>query len=392
MDASQRAARQFIIIMYRDTTITPPLRRVRVLILLTVVMVMAAPAGAGDHEVIFGAAVSEHAFNGLWDQKYTCMPDYRSELKKLFSWGVTMNTGKMYRIHPDSRYEYYWDDLDRMVDWFERSDMNLKYHTIVWDVNLPDWYSALSQEESRAALEEHVRTILSRYKGRITMYDVVNEPMHKGDPDDYMGTGWTREEAITNIFIWANEEDPDAILMVNEFYVLTNNDYYSVLDEYIDLINSVRTAGGPINAIGVQAHMGLITDSIALTDQTINTALDKLAEETGLPIYITEFDICAPGCMECYGDQDGDPGDPIEGFDSWWQYQAATERRIYQTFIDHPGVYGVFRWAYFDMYNQTLSALFDSDFNPRPVYESLQDILVPAPPSSTGPVIIAPGQ
>jgi endo-1,4-beta-xylanase len=54
---------------------------------------------------------------------------------------------------------------------------------------------------------------------------------------------------------------------------------------FIDIVNRIKAAGAPIDAIGAQAHA-----AYSLSTSTVQGYLQKL-EATGLPVYITEYDI-----------------------------------------------------------------------------------------------------
>jgi endo-1,4-beta-xylanase len=51
-------------------------------------------------------------------------------------------------------------------------------------------------------------------------------------------------------------------------------------------VKRILAAGAPIHAVGAQAH-----DAYKLSTSTVQMYLDKLSSETGLPVYISEYDI-----------------------------------------------------------------------------------------------------
>jgi endo-1,4-beta-xylanase len=57
-------------------------------------------------------------------------------------------------------------------------------------------------------------------------------------------------------------------------------------DHFIDIVNAIKAAGAPIDAIGAQAHA-----AYNVPTDTVKTFIDKLASSTGLPVYISEYDI-----------------------------------------------------------------------------------------------------
>jgi endo-1,4-beta-xylanase len=337
---------------------------------------LTSPVLIAEEPAIYGSAVSELFFPGTrwWDTQSRAFraraEQYRSALEENFEWGVLANAGKFHPMHGKSRAGFFWRDIDILVKWFEDNGLKLKYHTLLWDVpgGKPPWFRRLSRAEKRVALEEHVRTIVSRYKGRIALYDVVNHPIRgyihmRGDKDSFMGTGWSVGEATARAFRWAHEEDPDATLLINEGITSER-----VLREYVALVKDLVKAGVPIHGIGEMAHLGKPDGRLA-TDQQINRILDELAS-TGLPVYITEFDMGVATPKE--KKPLVAPEKPFEGFDTCWDYQGWAYRHFYELASRHPAVKGVFSWGFYDgQIFRPGGGLFDEDFEPKPAYHEL---------------------
>ena len=76
-------------------------------------------------------------------------------------------------------------------------------------------------------LHEHIATVVGRYKGRIKIWDVVNEALN--DSESLTSTNMLRQrspwvrilgpEFIVKAFEWAHEADPDAILRYNDYSI-----------------------------------------------------------------------------------------------------------------------------------------------------------------------------
>jgi endo-1,4-beta-xylanase len=119
------------------------------------------------------------------------------------------------------------------------------------------------------------------------LIDVVNEPPPHTEPSyaNAIGGGTGGDwQWITNSFKWAREYCPNAILILNDY----KNIEASVQNRnFIDLVNLLKAAGAPIDAVGAQAH-GL---NGTVTTQTMKDLATKLHNETGLPVHITEYDI-----------------------------------------------------------------------------------------------------
>jgi endo-1,4-beta-xylanase len=134
-------------------------------------------------------------------------------------------------------------------------------------------------------MRDHIHTVVSRYKGKIKSWDVVNEAISDRGTNALRDSLWLQiigPDFIAKAFEYAHEADPDAILRYND-YGLENADKRRKL---ITLIKSLKEQGVPVMAIGTQAHLNVSGASFENMDQ----ALTEMAN-LGLPIHVTELDI-----------------------------------------------------------------------------------------------------
>lgn len=141
-----------------------------------------------------------------------------------------------------------------------------------------------SREELLGRMREHIQTVVGRYKGKIKVWDVVNEAIADGGTNILRNSLWLQiigPDFIAKAFAYAHEADPEAILRYND-YGLENPEKRRKL---IALIKSLQEQRVPVMAIGSQAHLNVST-SFEIMDQAL-TELETL----GLPIHITELDV-----------------------------------------------------------------------------------------------------
>lgn len=142
-----------------------------------------------------------------------------------------------------------------------------------------------SREELLARMREHIHTVVGRYKGKIKVWDVVNEAIADSGTNVLRNSLWLEiigPDFIAKAFEYAHEADPDAILRYND-YGLENPGKRAKL---ITLIKGLQEQKVPIHAIGSQAHLSVSSPSFEGMDQ----ALTEMAS-LGLPIHITELDV-----------------------------------------------------------------------------------------------------
>ena len=142
-----------------------------------------------------------------------------------------------------------------------------------------------SREELLQRMHDHIQTVVGRYKGKIKVWDIVNEALADGGTNTLRDSLWTQiigPDFIAKAFEYAHEADPDAILRYND-YSLENPGKRQKL---IKLIKSLQEQHVPVMAIGSQTHVSVSSPSFEQEDKAL-TEIETL----GLPIHITEFDV-----------------------------------------------------------------------------------------------------
>ncbi len=190
------------------------------------------------------------------------------------------NAGKWGSVQSSAGSQKNWSALDAIYDYAEDKGIIFKQHTFVWG----------AQQPSGTLTEADVKTWISQFCARYPntkIIDVVNEPPPHTTPSyaNAIGGGTNGNwQWITNAFKWARESCPGAILIINDY---NNIEYGDQTQHFIDIVNTAKAAGAPIDAVGAQSH-GL---SGNISTNTMKTLLTKLHTDTGLPVYITEYDI-----------------------------------------------------------------------------------------------------
>ncbi len=209
-------------------------------------------------------------------------------VKAQFNSVTPENILKWEKVHPQPGV-YDFAPVDRYVAFGEQNKMFIIGHTLVWHNQIPAWVfqDDKGQPVDRATLlkrmEDHIKTVVGRYKGRVNGWDVVNEAL---DEDGSLRQSpWLKiigEDYIEKAFEFAHEADPKAQLYYND-YSLENE---PKRNGAIALIKKLQAKGIPVAGIGVQGHDFMEWPTVEQEDATL-TAFGKL----GVKVYITEFDI-----------------------------------------------------------------------------------------------------
>jgi endo-1,4-beta-xylanase len=226
------------------------------------------------------------------------------------------NEGKWQSVE-GTRDRMVWDGLDRAYNYARQHGLVFKQHTLVWGSQQPTWLAGLPAAEQRAEVEEWIRLFCERYPDT-ELIDVVNEPPPHTTPP-YLaalgGAGQSGYDWIVQAFRWTRQYCPNAKLILNDY---NNIEYGADNMRFIAIVNALKAAGAPIDALGAQAH-----DAFKLPNATVQMFIDRLAA-TGLPVYISEYDI--------------DLADDAR--------QQQIMQSQFTMFWNHPAVRGITLWGY----------------------------------------------
>ena len=92
-------------------------------------------------------------------------------------------------------------------------------HTLVWGLQLPRWVTGTdwTREELLRVMQEHITTVVGRYRGRIAEWDVVNEPLAAdGSLARNVWLDVIGPDYVEHALRFAHAADPAAKLFVNE--------------------------------------------------------------------------------------------------------------------------------------------------------------------------------
>ena len=211
-------------------------------------------------------------------------------VKQHFNSIVAENCMKCEVIHPEeNRYDF--TQADQFVDFGEKNGMAIIGHCLIWHSQLAPWFCVdekgnnVSPEVLKQRMKDHITTIVTRYKGRIKGWDVVDEAiLEDGSYRQSKFYEILGEEFIPLAFQYAHEADPNAELYYNDYAM----NMPGKRDGVVKLVKKLKERGLRIDAVGMQGHMGMDYPDINEFEQSIVAYAGA-----GVKVMVTEWDMSA---------------------------------------------------------------------------------------------------
>ncbi|NNE45981.1 MAG: endo-1,4-beta-xylanase [Rhodothermales bacterium] len=228
-----------------------------------------------------GAALNEAQFSGQ-------AVDEAAIVMKHFNTITPENTLKWESVHPEPD-SFNFGPADAYVSFGEENGMFIVGHALVWHHQTPQWVfqdengEDVDRETLLNTMQNHILTVVGRYKGRIDGWDVVNEALN--DDGTLRETAWLRiigDDYIAKAFEYAREADPDVQLYYND-YSLPDR---PKRDGTVALITNLQERGIDVAGVGLQGHYKLTSPGVAQLDSSI-----AAFAAMGVDVMITELDI-----------------------------------------------------------------------------------------------------
>ncbi|MFC0470466.1 endo-1,4-beta-xylanase [Halalkalibacter kiskunsagensis] len=224
-------------------------------------------------------------------------------LKHHYNSLVAENAMKPISLQPEEGV-WNWEGADKIVEFARENDMELRFHTLVWHSQVPEWFfvdiegnlmvdeeDPNKQEANKQLLLErmktHIKTVVERYKDDVTSWDVVNEAIDDGG--GLRNSAWyqiTGTDYIKVAFETARKyAGEDAKLYINDY----NTEVPSKRDDLYNLVKDLLDDGVPIDGVGHQAHIQIgwptIEDTKASFDLFSSLGLDNQVTELDVSLY-----------------------------------------------------------------------------------------------------------
>lgn len=348
--------------------------------------------------VVFGMHIScttDLGFNNLLERKYGLKDAYQQYfsvgvavgpsnlkgdemplIKQHFNSLTAENAMKMAAIQPKEGV-FKWAAADSIVDFATKNKMKVRGHTLVWHNYMPEWFfigpdgKEVSKELLLSRLKKYITAVVTRYKGKVYAWDVVNEVIDD-DPKNYLRRSkWCQiagEDFIVKAFEYAHEADPSAQLFYNDY----NAEKPDKLESIYRLLKNLKDKGVQIHGMGLQSHWNIYD----VNEANLKAAIEKY-NSLGLRLHFTEVDMSVypwePEPREKRPDENDSYTPEIEKIQTEKYGMVFRVFRQYEAMIDNVTFWNVSdRHTWLDSFlvkgRKDYPLLFDAQLNPKKAY------------------------
>jgi endo-1,4-beta-xylanase len=292
------------------------------------------------------------------------------------------------RPSPTSGLDFSYPDM--IVDFAEANrQLIIGAPGLVWDEGFGDGWTdddlwGMSRTEASNVLYSTVRAMVHRYRGRVAAWIVCNEVTDpEGDHGLRTDVPWYNTigpDYIAEAFRQAHAQDPDALLLLNEFGLDTVNQYGDEpvprQQALLEVIDSLLNQNVPLQGLGIEAHL-LATDfADRFHPRQFRHFLHEVADR-GLKIVISEMDVLDDGLPAAIAPRDRGVADVY--------------RRYLHTVLEEKAVIAVIQYGLSDRWTEENDdnprsdgvsrrpCPYDDDLKPKPAYHAIRRALEHAP-------------
>ncbi|MCF7669465.1 MAG: endo-1,4-beta-xylanase [Verrucomicrobia bacterium] len=251
-----------------------------------------------------------------------------------------------------------YDYTEKAARWCADHGITRKGHPLAWDYADPSWLPQDFSEIKKLSIGR-VEEIVTRFKGQIDIWDVVNEPTHLGRFGTRMGEWAQSLGAVPYVKMHlqtARSARPDATLLVND---------YRTDQEYYDILSQVRSDDKRLfDVIGIQSHMH---GGVWSPEHTLSVC--RRFAKLNLPIHFTETTILSGRDKVNNEWEDTNPADE--------ERQAEETAEFYTTLFSHPSVQAITWWDFSDngAWQGAAAGWLRKDMSSKPVYERMHELI-----------------
>jgi endo-1,4-beta-xylanase len=353
------------------------------------VLARVAPAWAAPSGAIYQQAAAKGILYGSSTATWQYEPDpaYAALFQREAGMLFTEDDLLWYRLKPTQNSPLDFSYGDRIVAFAQGNAQPVFGAHLVWDEGLgdgwpPDQLYNLSTQEARDILFGTIQQEVAHYRGQMKAWVVANE-VTDGRRKDANGF-WTVEPYYQTIgptyveeaFNLAHQQDPNALLVINEFGFETGSDAAARRTSILKAIDYLKSKNAPVHALGIQAHLDATNFARNFDTAAYRTFLSNVAAR-GLNIFITEMDVKDDGLKADIASRDAGVADVYSRYLSVALAEPAVK------IVINFGLSDRYTWLQEDYPRRDGAPRrplpFDDQLQPKPAYNAILQAFANAP-------------
>jgi endo-1,4-beta-xylanase len=271
-------------------------------------------------------------------------------------------------------------ELDSQINFALQNGAQVQAFHLVWyaDSIWSRWLNNVPVEQRWYLIQERIHQLMTRYKGKVASYNVVNEAFDEQGKvregpfyfNNTLENNWLSDLGggyIEYSFREARKVDPTAKLFYNDYGLETDGPKW---DAVLAMVKDFKARGVPIDGVGFQTHLNL---QYGVPDPAILASHFRELQKLGVEVRITEFDL---GIANASGTE---------------QERLAQQAAYYKSFLNvclaAPNCTAFHMWGFTDKHSWITSPdwgqtpankplIFDTNYQKKPSYYSLRDALL----------------
>ena len=314
---------------------------------------------ADKNNIYIGAILNSQWFSGG-------LPgNYEQIHKQQFNIVVAENEMKFDATEPqENRFNY--NNGDKMLKYAKANGMRVRGHALAWHSQVPNWVNNYKGNKQKllSVLKNHIKNVVSHWKGQIDEWDVVNEAISNNEPQWRTQSVWYQgigPEFIDSAFVWAH---PDAELCYNDYNLEQGINPKAKAGFLLEQVKRWVKNGIPIHCVGSQTHVeDTTTDKHFIGSPDSLRSLAKELAKLNVKLKITELDI---------GFKSG-----INVSKKDLERQGQTFRQYLDIILEEPNadtylIWGVSdKWSWLGGLNRQKGLIYDDNLKPKPAFDSI---------------------
>ena len=281
--------------------------------------------------------------------------------------------------------EFTYEAGDKIVEFAERNDMEVRGHTLIWYNQTDDWFyrdslgNYLTKDALFERMEWYIQQVLTHYGEKVYCWDVVNEAISDLDDKFYRDDiDWFKvggPEYIEKAFIYARQANPEVKLFYNDYDLINPKK----AEKVYQMLKDFQERGIPVDGVGMQGHWTMED----VNRENLSKSIDLFAS-LGLDVQITELDI---SIYPYYHNMDKKliPKEVKEFTEELEIAQAEKYKEVFEVFVEKSDkISSVTFWGVADnktwLSNYIIKGrtdhplLFDAEYKPKKAFEYILEI------------------